>query len=149
MKKVSIVIIILILVIWGFLFFMGKNKVESPSSIGNDQTGITDQQAAPVVPKNPATVKNGVQEFTISGQSFFFTPNVINVKKGDKVRIIFENVSGLHDFKIDEFGVASKQVKSPYQEILEFTADKTGSFQYYCSVGSHRAMGMFGTLNVQ
>ena len=31
----------------------------------------------------------------------------------------------------------------------EFTADKVGSFEYYCSVGSHRSMGMKGVLKVE
>jgi len=50
---------------------------------------------------------------------------------------------------IDEFGVATKQAQSPDTEVLEFTADKAGSFEYYCSVGTHRAMGMKGTLKVE
>ena len=50
---------------------------------------------------------------------------------------------------IDEFGVAAKQAQSPNEEVLEFTADKVGSFEYYCSVGTHKAMVMWGTLKVE
>jgi nitrite reductase (NO-forming) len=32
---------------------------------------------------------------------------------------------------------------------VEFVADKTGTFEYYCSVGAHRAMGMTGSLVVE
>ncbi|HTE48625.1 MAG TPA: plastocyanin/azurin family copper-binding protein [Candidatus Paceibacterota bacterium] len=98
---------------------------------------------------NTDTTSPTVKEFTVSGQNFSFTPSLITVAKGDKVKITFNNVNGFHNFKIDEFGVASPQKQSPDTEVLEFTADKVGSFQYYCSVGSHRAMGMWGTLKVE
>nr|MBP9748514.1 cytochrome C oxidase subunit II [Candidatus Paceibacterota bacterium] len=75
--------------------------------------------------------------------------NKISVKKGDKVKIIFKNSAGFHDLVIDEYGVATKQAQAPDTEVLEFTATKTGSFEYYCSVGSHRAMGMVGILTVE
>ena len=32
---------------------------------------------------------------------------------------------------------------------FEHTFNQTGTFEYYCSVGNHRAMGMKGTLIVQ
>ena len=89
-----------------------------------------------------------VKEFTVTGGNFKFAPNTLSVKKGDKVRIVFKNAEGFHDFKIDEFNVATKQIQGGAEETVEFTADKAGSFEYYCSVGKHRAMGMKGTLTV-
>ncbi len=161
MKKIYIVIIIVVLIVLGALFFVGKgNKAQAPEPLTNSQveTPVTSDTSAQGVgleekPLNQnsgvAADVNGVKEFMVSGQNFSFTPNVINVNKGDKVRIVFKNTAGFHDFKIDEFGIASQTTKAPYQEILEFTANKVGSFVYYCSVSNHRAMGMFGTLNVK
>lgn len=90
-----------------------------------------------------------VKEFTINGTNFAFEPSLITVKKGDKVKITFNSTQGFHDFVVDEFGAATKQIQSPGTEVIEFVADKAGSFEYYCSVGSHRKMGMVGTLKVQ
>ena len=90
-----------------------------------------------------------IKEFTVKAFKFGYSPDTITVNKGDKVKITLKNIDGFHDFKIDEYGVATKQLKSPAEEVLEFTADKVGSFEYYCSVGTHRAMGMFGTLKVE
>lgn len=162
MKKTYIVLFILFVIVLGFVFFMGKGtKLEAPAN--DDALGVgLEENPMPIIPdgNNTSTPeinvasegivdKDGVREFTISGIDFSFSPNVINVKKGEKVRIIFQNTAGFHDFKIDEYGIATKQAKSPYQEILEFTANKVGSFEYYCSVSSHRAKGMKGTLNVE
>ena len=88
------------------------------------------------------------KEFTVSGSNFSFTPKTLTVKKGDKVKITFKNTGGFHDFKIDEFKVATAQIQGGNEETVEFVADKAGSFEYYCSVGKHRAMGMVGTLTV-
>jgi plastocyanin len=49
---------------------------------------------------------------------------------------------------IDEFNVKPKQIGANAEDSVEFTADKTGSFEFYCSVGNHREMGMKGTLVV-
>lgn len=91
----------------------------------------------------------GVKEFTVTGSNYKFEPSTLAVKKGDKVKITFKNAGGFHDLVIDKFNVKTPIIKSGDQASIEFTADKTGTFQYYCSVGNHRAMGMVGTLTVQ
>ncbi len=71
----------------------------------------------------------------------------INVKKGDKVRIKITVTSGMHDFKIDEYGVyADTQLNK--ETVVEFTADKVGDFVYYCTKPGHRENGHWGTLRV-
>src|SRR3989344_1215673 len=94
-------------------------------------------------------VVGAVKEFTVEGSPFKFVPNVINVKKGDTVRVTFKNVTGTHDFVIDEFDVRTNQIGEGEEEEVEFIADKAGTFEYYCSVGNHRAMGMVGKLIVE
>ncbi|MDO8584737.1 MAG: cupredoxin domain-containing protein [bacterium] len=90
-----------------------------------------------------------VKEFTVNGANFSFSPSTLTVKKGDKVRIIFENIEGFHDFRIDKLNVATRQIRMGDRDVVEFVAADAGSFEYYCSVGSHRAMGMKGTLVVE
>ncbi|MDP2586199.1 MAG: cupredoxin domain-containing protein, partial [Candidatus Komeilibacteria bacterium] len=90
-----------------------------------------------------------VKTFTVGAENFSFNPAEIRVKKGDRVRIVFNNNSGFHDWVLDEFNVRTKQMQGPATETVEFTADKTGTFEYYCSVGTHRAMGMKGNLIVE
>ena len=145
MKNTYVITIVLVVLVIGAVFVFGTGKkVETPV------------ESLPVVKTNMPTdgASNveemvAVKEFTVSGKNFSFTPSLITVKKGDSVKITFQNTAGFHDFKIDEFGVATKQAQSPATEVLEFIADKIGSFEYYCSVGSHRMMGMKGTLKVE
>lgn len=131
MKSTYIALTIIVLLVLGYVFLV-KNQAE-----------------APVMNAENALVTDAVREFTVVGKNFAFTPSLITVKKGDKVKVTFKNENGYHDFVIDEFGAATKQTQAPTTEVIEFTANKTGTFEYYCSVGSHRAMGMKGTLKVE
>ncbi|OGI95761.1 hypothetical protein A2917_00385 [Candidatus Nomurabacteria bacterium RIFCSPLOWO2_01_FULL_42_17] len=145
MKKNYIIIIILIILVAGAVFFLGKGKrAEAPAGVENNQINTT---LTPTI--TASVITPAVREFTVVGQNFSFTPSLLTVQKGDRVKIIFKNENGFHDFKIDEFGIATQQAQSPNTGVLEFTADKIGSFEYYCSVGSHRAAGMKGTLRVE
>lgn len=89
------------------------------------------------------------KEIVISGSNYAFTPNTITVNKGQKTRIVFKNSGGMHDFKVDELNISTAVIPSGQEDFVEFTADKVGQFQFYCSVGNHRQMGMVGTITVQ
>lgn len=142
MKKIYIIIIILVLIVLGLFVFARKSN--SPANLNVADTNT------PVIPvSNENTSEAPVREFTVTGQNFSFTPSTMAVKDGDRVKITFKNTEGFHDLKIDEFNVATRQLKAGEEDVVEFIADKTGSFEYYCSVGSHRAMGMKGTLVVE
>jgi len=87
--------------------------------------------------------------FEIKGLNYSYDIKEIKVKLYDNVKINFTNTEGFHDFKIDELGVATKQIKMGDRESVEFVASKTGTFEYYCSVGQHRANGMWGKIIVE
>lgn len=85
----------------------------------------------------------------MTASNFTFSLKEIKVKKGDKVKIILQNTGGTHDWVIDEFNARTARIGNGQTATAEFTADKTGRFEYYCSVDTHRAMGMKGTLIVE
>ena len=140
MNKTTSIIIALIVIIGGYWLF--TNKKMQPINI--------ETQEVQQVVKTPITTEPiNVKSFTVEGGNFTFTPNMITVAKGDTVRITFKNTEGFHDLIIDEYNVKTKQLSTGQEETIEFVADKVGAFEYYCSVGSHRAMGMVGTLEVK
>ena len=73
----------------------------------------------------------------------------MRVKKGDTVKIHFLSVGGMHDWVLDEFSAKTPRVSEGQSADIEFQATKTGTFEYYCSVGTHRQMGMVGKLIVE
>jgi len=125
--------VVIVLILGGFLFFM--NRGEAPTEIEE------------VRETNTTTVS--VKEFTIDAAPYSFTPNTISVNLGDTVKITLKNTKGTHDLKIDEFGVATRTLNVGEEQTITFVADKSGTFEYYCSIGNHRAMGMVGALTVR
>jgi plastocyanin len=90
----------------------------------------------------------GKKSFTIIGGSFFYDIKEMKVKKGDVVTVTFRNNEGKHDIRFDDFNAATKVIMAGQEETITFTANKVGEFEYYCSVGNHRAMGQKGKLIV-
>lgn len=119
--------------------------------------GGNSPEASPAAPEIAVDVTAGIEidtapttrSFTITGSDFAFEPKTITVNNGDTVRITLDNKKGFHDLVIDEFQVATKKLQAGQKDVVEFTADKVGTFEFYCSVGEHRAMGMKGTLVVK
>ena len=88
--------------------------------------------------------------FDLTGVNYAFSETRLVVQKGDEVTVNFTSESGFHDWVVDEFDVATAKVQpSDGVTSVTFTADQAGEFEYYCSVGTHRAQGMIGTLVVE
>lgn len=101
------------------------------------------------VKKPSVTLDPTARVFTVKGVNYGYDVQEIVVKEGDTVTINFESTDGYHDIVINEFGVASTRVQPGVKTSVTFVADKKGTFEYYCSVGSHRTSGMVGTFIVE
>jgi nitrite reductase (NO-forming) len=114
-----------------------------------DMTATETPSKAMASPSAMDMNNSAAQKIEVSGFNFGFTPKTITVKKGQKVELTFKSTDGTHDFYIDELNVKSKMVQTGTSTTVEFTPDKAGTFDYYCSVGNHRAMGMQGKITVE
>ncbi len=143
-KTITVFLVILIVLVGGYFVFTGDKEEQAPvESLGQvteegEASGATDMVA-----------EDSVKTFEVAGTNFKYSVEEIRVKKGDTVRIVFTSESGFHDWVVDEFDARTKQLQAPGSETIEFVADEVGEFEYYCSVGQHRANGMVGTLIVE
>ena len=69
----------------------------------------------------------------MTAKKFEFSPSTITVNKGDKVKIKITSTDVNHGFAIPEYGVSQK-VDFGKTEVIEFTADKSGEFTFFCNV---------------
>lgn len=95
------------------------------------------------------TLDPNARVFTIQGVNYGFDVQEIKVKKGDTVTINFESTDGFHDWVVDAFSASTNKVQPGVPTSVTFTADKTGTFEYYSSVGNQKDLGMVGTLIVE
>jgi plastocyanin len=170
MKNPLFLTVIALLVIGGGVVLAMNLRAPEPSTdifatpmntVTQDDTAImegSDTNAIPGEAMEDTSITVGEDEFmsedmnvqvTVEGANFRFNPSVIRVKKGAEVEVTFMNNEGMHDFVLDEFDVKTAQVQEGESETVTFTADQAGEFEYYCSVGTHRQMGMVGTLIVE
>lgn len=157
MQKLIIGAIIVLVVIGGGLWFV--NRANGPEEVLNqDKSAVSPSETQSE--NSESELDNGgdivieesdeIKKFTVIGSSDFrFSLSEIRVKKGDTVRITFKNESGFHDWRLDEFDAVTKQIEAGKEETIEFVADKAGIFEYYCSVGKHRELGMKGSFIVE
>ncbi|MDA1337952.1 MAG: cupredoxin domain-containing protein [bacterium] len=131
---------------------LGAEAMETPTPEVNESKNMEEIQAEMIKESgaNEAMVESDVNTVVINvtGENFKFLPNTITVKKGQAVKVNFESTNGSHNFVVDEFNAKTTQVNTDATTSVEFVADQVGSFEYYCSVGQHRANGMVGTLTV-
>ena len=123
--------------------------------------GTQPEQLAPVTPdaeelaepepivEEESGATSAVQEFNLTAANFNYDVTEIRVTKGQTVRLNLRVEQGFHDWVIDEFNAAIRQLQAGESDSVEFVADQAGSFEFYCSVGSHRQMGMVGRLIVE
>lgn len=114
--------------------------------VGQKQRTPPQQQVTAPTPTQQA-VK--VKEITVVGDEYSFLPAKISVKAGERVKINFENKGELpHNMTIDELGFATNTISSGKITSAEFTANKSGTFTMYCSIGDHRSLGMVGEVTI-
>lgn len=143
MKILIGAVVVIIVAVGAYFLFMKPPAVEAPADdvtqeeVSNETGASVDQDG-----------EGMVREFIVEGGMFYFTPEELEVNVGDTVRIVYKNLEGRHDLVIDEFGVRTQVLNGVAEETIEFVADRSGTFEYYCSIGNHRAQGMVGTLVV-
>ena len=136
-------IIVTVLIVGGYFVYKSMQPASQTAPV------VTESIPSEATASTPATsTASTIKEFTVTGSSYKFDPATITVNKGDTVRITFNNSGGMHDLAIDEFKVKTKVLQSGESDTIEFVADQVGTFEYYCSVANHRAMGMKGNLVV-
>jgi len=162
MNAIYTIIIIAILALGGWFFLGDSFSQEGDNAMEETTEESIEDGTSMMVPAEghenvdemmvggeSAMMESNKVSFNVKGVPFSFNVKEIRVKKGDTVTVNFQSAEGFHDWVVDEFNAATKQVAPGTPTSVTFVADKTGTFEYYCSVGNHRAQGMVGKLIVE
>lgn len=60
-----------------------------------------------------------------------FKPRVVNVRKGQPVRLLLSSADGEHCFALDALRI-EKRIVPGRATILDLTPDRSGTFPFYC-----------------
>ncbi len=152
--KVAVIALLLILSL--FLFGCTSYSPSSSPATPNAASGISANVTAvvssstlpasnnqqPVAPSStaqgnvtsaPAAEPNGVKEIRMTAKQWEFQPATVTVTRGDRVKLIVKSVDVSHGFALPDFNVNTR-LEPGVDTIVEFTADKAGTFTFFCSV---------------
>lgn len=126
MKKVIIALIVISVMGAGYYFFFSKKSAPEPEKTTEEQKEIKSEVEA----NQEETQNTEPRVIEITAKRFQFEPEVINVKKGEKVKFIVEDKDLPHGIMIPDIIFPPEQKN--FKE-FEVTFDKTGEFGYYCA----------------
>ncbi|MBI2476565.1 cupredoxin domain-containing protein [Candidatus Uhrbacteria bacterium] len=117
---------------------------ETAEVIVTDETTVVIQEEG----VSQGVVVPSVVEFNVAAKQWAFEPSTITVKKGQTVRLSVTSADVAHGLAIPAFAVTAR-LEPGKTTSVEFTADQTGSFPFFCNVicGEGHS-GMKGTLIV-
>lgn len=144
-----LLLLIPIVIVGAFVSFSNKPKTDAAPSTDTTATEVTDVKGESDTKATASADSADVKEINMKAGAFYYDPKVITVKQGQKIKINFDSVDMMHNFVIDELNIKTEPVKGGNKSVIEFTADKKGTFEFYCSVGQHRQNGQVGTLIVE
>ena len=141
--KATVIVSLLILSL--FLFGCTSSSNSSPA-VSNAGSGISANVTAAVSSSTPpatgqenltqtppAGESNGVKEIRITAKQWEFQPASVTVNRGDHVKLIVKSIDFSHGFSLSDFNVNTR-LEPGVDTVIEFTADKTGTFTFFCSV---------------
>jgi plastocyanin len=98
---------------------------------------------------------NAQSSYTVSAGNFYYTPQILTINLGDTVHWL--NDGGFHNVNFDVNSISGASFNNPVSfastptndvEMYSYVFTVAGSYDYDCSVGSHAANGMVGSIIV-
>src|SRR3989344_4462824 len=120
----------------GLLFIVACNQSTAPpqsNTAAQVSVNVIDADAQPIPDATPEPVT--VREISVIAKKFEFAPGSIRLRQGERVKLTVSVPSDdtEHGLAMPDFGVNAK-IAPGESKTVEFTADKVGTFEMFCSV---------------
>jgi heme/copper-type cytochrome/quinol oxidase subunit 2 len=75
------------------------------------------------------------REFTLTARDFAFSPNRVEAQQDELIKITVQSADNAYGFTIDDYRV-SKRVPAGGSTVVEFRADRAGTFAFYSNLSN-------------
>ena len=75
------------------------------------------------------------REFTVTARDYSFSPNRVEVQQDDLIKLTVQSADNAYGFTIDDYRV-SKRVPAGGSTVIEFRADRAGTFAFYSNLSN-------------
>ncbi len=134
-------VVVSLIALLGVVGFVVVSKMKTPAAV---------TQTPEIRSVGTTEGKKKVVEVTVTAKDFSFDLKEIRVKAGDIVTVTLKNVGKMpHDWTVEGQNIQTRQINNGETDVIQFVAPQAGSYETFCSVGTHRQMGMVGVLLVE
>lgn len=136
------------------MFLAACSPATEPTAQTEDGAASTSELTEleqPVSPDGEAGESEMAADYQIDMSNFEYSVTEMTASPGQTLVVNLTTTDGMHDLVIDELGVQSSILNTGESQLIEIVIPEdaaAGEYEYYCSVGNHRAMGMVGTLTI-
>ena len=132
MKKLSKLSFVMMLLFIGVaLFVVGCTQSNSQGQVPATGAVETPPSTPSSTTQPPAATPRVVK---LEAYNCGFNPSTITVKKGETIKLEIFSTSGTHSIAIQGYPVNSDTVSPGRDASVTFTADKVGTFEFFCSI---------------
>jgi heme/copper-type cytochrome/quinol oxidase subunit 2 len=75
------------------------------------------------------------REFTVTARDYSFSPNRVEAQQDDLIKLTVQSADNAYGFTIDDYRV-SKRVPAGGSTVIEFRADRVGTFPFYSNLSN-------------
>ena len=75
------------------------------------------------------------REFTVTARDYSFSPNRVEAQQDDLIKLTVHSADNAYGFTIDDYRV-SKRVPAGGSTVIEFRADRAGTFAFYSNLSN-------------
>ena len=75
------------------------------------------------------------REFTVTARDYSFSPNRVEAQQDDLIKLTVQSKDNAYGFTIDDYRV-SKRVPAGGSTVIEFRADRPGTFAFYSNLSN-------------
>ncbi|MBP9758485.1 S-layer homology domain-containing protein [Candidatus Dojkabacteria bacterium] len=91
-------------------------------------------------------------DYTLTLDNYSFKPQVIIARPGQKLNIKLYSEYGFHNFVLEELGIHSENISTGESDqvevIIPIDTVQNKTYEFYCSIGDHKAKGMIGYIQI-
>ncbi len=117
-----------------------------------DETPEKQPEPQPQPQPEPEPVALAPLSYSLNMDNLSFSPNAITAKPGQTITVNVTSVAGTHNFIINELNASTSTVNTGGQSSVTFTIPENTAvgttYEFYCGISNHRALGMVGTLTI-
>jgi len=126
---------------------LALGAVACSSSDSSDNGSSSSDSGSSSSSDSASSSSGGGSSVSVGLGAFVFLPDSISASAGE-ITVDVKNEDGtVHNFEIEELGVASGDLDPDGSTSVTFTAE-AGTYKYICSTPGHKEAGMSGTLTV-